>query len=353
MSEESGNSKSLISFNDVFGLGKVASSPAAAEVVKGITAGIYALYEPAHQYLLTRTVGAAKRAVAVKDAEAASKIASLYRNNPEIAEATQARILGLEFVRTERIAEAAARATHYANAVDDEQDVHPIHPDYAIEWMESVKDVSDDALVDIFAKLLANATQQKSGRVPKPVQDLVRRMDATGANLFVHVMRCATVVRPAPFAAVIASAGVDDVESQLGLLRDIGAIEFAASMNFRLPFLNADVSRAMSPDYQLPPSTIQLTETGRLLHNYLMPTTTGVGDTSLLFETPDLWFSTDGVFELRFDGFSIPVLPKTEPMRKPLFDDLPVQSDHRLFPLLSVWQQEGRLGQPTKTQPSS
>jgi hypothetical protein len=165
----------IITVTDLLGLGKAAEklTPAVAEIIKAIGAGAGRVYEPASIYLNERAQRAAERHNAVADAKA---YLELTTRSPDVLEAMRERILGTEYRRQENIDAAETEALQIAQSAPSEP-VREVHPDFMTEWVEGVKDVSDEMVRRYWAHLLAAAPATENGRVPKPVVDLLKLLD--------------------------------------------------------------------------------------------------------------------------------------------------------------------------------
>jgi hypothetical protein len=160
---------------DLLGLGKAAEklTPAATEIVKAVATGLGTLYHPVATYLETVAKGAADRKVALNDAAA---YLDLSTRSPAVLAAMRERLLGTEYRRQENIVAAQQQAVAIAQASPNKE-ARAVHPDFMAEWMEGVKDVSDDMVRSYWAHVLATAPATASGRVEKPVVDFLKLLD--------------------------------------------------------------------------------------------------------------------------------------------------------------------------------
>ncbi len=160
---------------DLLGLGKAVEklTPAVVKLIEAAQAGAGKIYEPAGVYLNSRAENAANRANALADAKA---FINLETRSPAVMQAMRERILGIEYRRQENIQEAQLEAARISQKNTSER-VHDINQDFFIDWIEGVKDVSDEQVRSAWAHILAGATSQPLGRVPKPIVDFLRQLD--------------------------------------------------------------------------------------------------------------------------------------------------------------------------------
>lgn len=169
--------KGEVSISDILGLGKAAEklTPVAQKVVEAVAGGLGKVYEPASIYLNSRAQNLADRHNALADAKAYLDIRT---RSPAVLEAMRQRILGIEYRRQENILAAEAVAIALAQELPHRAEgLRDIHPDFTVQWLEGVKDVSETKLRDAWAKLLAHAPFEQDGRVPKPVVDFLEQLD--------------------------------------------------------------------------------------------------------------------------------------------------------------------------------
>jgi hypothetical protein len=164
-----------VSITDLFGLGAATKNltPAVIEIIKAAGAGAGKVYEPASIYLNERAKGAAERHNALADAKA---YLDLKTRSPAVLEAMKERVLGTEYRRQENIMAAQQEAIGIAFDNTSET-VAEVHPDFMAEWVEGVKDVSDEMVRKYWSHLLAAAPMTKNGRVEKPVVDFLKSLD--------------------------------------------------------------------------------------------------------------------------------------------------------------------------------
>lgn len=159
-----------------------------AEIIKAIGAGAGKVYEPASIYFNERANGAADRHNAIADAKA---YLDLRTRSPAVLDAMKDRILGIEYHRQENIIDAEREAIGIAQDKQS-RETREIHPDFMVEWMEGVKDVSDDMVRHFWAHLLAEAPSTEAGRVPKPVVDFLKLLDRELCELLQYLY-CASL----------------------------------------------------------------------------------------------------------------------------------------------------------------
>lgn len=315
----------LIKVEDVFGLGKALNSPAAGEIAKAISAAAGIIIEPANIFAREAVAGAVRRHQLKKDAEAAAQIEAMYANNPVIAEATRARLLGIEYQRTERIINATQRAAQIASdAAKPEEEVHPIDEDFAREWTEAVKDTSHPDIVDMFATLLASAIKTPNGRYPKVSIELVRRMEPEGAAIFKELMGMWRWAKPLPKPVIDLYFRSFEQSQQIALLMDAGAIKADTAAEIAYPGFDAVGRRPGGRIVQGRYVAMFPTETGRILANALYES--GVQpeiDVDRLFASLDDWLDVreTGV-ELDVKGVKYTILPANKPLPEPPMVDL-------------------------------
>ena len=232
---------SLVNVNvqaDAAGLGKVAQhvTPLAIEVVRALGAAMGRVYRP----VAIIAEGAAQRHVRIQNLRAEAKLLAelgdkLPRDRlvvegeilPPVAELPKPRkpharrtkpkgnTIGFAThletpptidLRPDTALRSRARRLNEANEVRWQENIestfakafdlaqestvkpaHSIDSDFVAEWVEAVKNISNEQLQEVWARILIEAPTEEDGRVPKPVIDFMRQLDPKMARILKQI----------------------------------------------------------------------------------------------------------------------------------------------------------------------
>lgn len=175
-----------VMISDVLGIGKAAEklSPAATKIVEGMGALFSPFIESSRVYLEARARGAAQRHETESNIRQLSRMDKLLASQPVLAEAMKERLILTELRRQDNLHAALREAVDAANNSEMTGAIK-LDEDFLVEWMEGVKDISNEEARRIWASLLAAAPGTPEGRISKPAIDLLRQFDATICRCFV------------------------------------------------------------------------------------------------------------------------------------------------------------------------
>lgn len=239
-SSEDSTRSSLISIqlSDVFGLGKAAEqlSPAAGKVVEALVKLPDPGLSAAKIYLDARARGAAERHETTKNLKQISAVDNILASDPQLAEAMKARLISTEMRRQANIHAAIQKAVAIADTRQNNESLTDLDQDFVQEWVEGVKDISNDEVQKIWSNLLAAAPNLPAGRVSKPAFELLKLFDQPTANCFWE------------FAKIWSSVGFPSVKApsnwapfgtpiRLKLLLELGVVEEQVYSAMQVPYL--------------------------------------------------------------------------------------------------------------------
>lgn len=270
--KQSGGGFTLINVStDALGLGKLGKelSPIGIEIVRAVAKGFGAAYRPLGTYLNIVAEGAGNRHVRIADLKAQAKLQKQTESErrdetiavglvtslaapakskvPTKRKPKQTNRVEGRRVKSEKSSgrldddRMALRTSSRLRATEDRRQVnlelavlealilaelkHPDGPPYHIdedflaEWIEGVKDVSNDTLREMWAKLLSAAPLNPEGRVPKPVVDLLKQFDANLAQGLQALYLNGAITE---WRVPEIYAGVDDIAQEVGLAKYVG-----------------------------------------------------------------------------------------------------------------------------------
>ncbi|WP_312417305.1 DUF2806 domain-containing protein [Shinella sp.] len=172
----------------------------------------------------------------MKNLEQISKVEFLLSSDPVLAEAMKARLVSTEMRRQSNIHNASRQAVKIANNFPDGPKPQELDEDFVQEWVEGVKDISNEDVQNIWSRLLAAAPTMPNGRISRPALELLKQMDQPTALCFKE------------FAKIWSSVGFPSIKAppnwapfgvpvRLKLLMEIGVIERQLFSSFTIPHL--------------------------------------------------------------------------------------------------------------------
>ncbi len=238
--KKSAHSQSLVSISvsDVFGIGKAAEklSPAANKILEGLAKVVDPALSAAKIYMDERARGAAIRHETKSNIQQINSIENLLVGDPQLAEQMRNRLVATEMRRQANIHHSVEKALALTATATPERSLQDLDEDFVQEWVEGVKDVSNEIVQSIWAALLANSPAQLAGRISKPALELLKQFDQPTALMFLEFAKvwtsvgCPSIKAPArwaPFGTPI----------NFPLLKEIGVIEETTYRAFSLPGL--------------------------------------------------------------------------------------------------------------------
>lgn len=230
MSDESQSSPKTgglvnVNIEDVFGLGKVAAqlSPAASKIAEGLNRVLDPALSAAKIFLEDIAAGAAQRHNTKKNIQQINRMEKMLSADPALAEQMKARLVSTEMRRQANIHSTTMKAIELANRSEDTGTNVDLSDDFVQEWIEGVKDVSNEDVQSLWAALMANAPSTTAGRVSKPAIELLKQFDqATALMLGEYVKVWFSVGFPSTRTPVKWSPFGTEID--LSLLTEIGVL---------------------------------------------------------------------------------------------------------------------------------
>jgi hypothetical protein len=239
-SESEKANSSLISLNvsDVLGLGKAAEklSPVANKVLEGVGKIIDPGLSATKVYLETRARSAAERHETKKNLLQISEVDKILASDPHLAQAMKVRLIATEMRRQANIHATAQHALKIADSLDNDSPPADIDEDFIQDWVEGVKDISNEEVQKIWATLLAVAPKLAGGRISKPALELLKQFDQPTALCFVEFVKVLTSVGHPSVKAPLNWAPFGK-PIRLKLLLELGALEQQTLRAMALPSL--------------------------------------------------------------------------------------------------------------------
>jgi hypothetical protein len=211
-----------INVSDVLGLGKASEN--LKPVARSVANAFNEFFSPAIKYLDQRAEGAAHRHEVKADAKALQKLQNELTDDPTTLELVKSRFLMTEIRRQKNIQEATLLAIQHAEADSPDDAAQAIDEDFMADWVDAVKDVSNQDVRELWASILAEAPKSQDGRVPKPILDLLRQFDHSVAQSFGDFVK---LVVYGGLPSIFCGESWEKIgpRVEFSLLKDIGAIE--------------------------------------------------------------------------------------------------------------------------------
>ncbi|QUS54507.1 DUF2806 domain-containing protein [Pseudovibrio brasiliensis] len=211
--------------HDIFGFGKVAQSPAAKSIVEGIGK----LFDPVGQYMKIRAEGAALRYNTAADLALLKKFEAEGYDSSDLA-LVRDRFFSTELRRQANIESAVRLAIEQLDATQGSDTASEVDTDFFADWVEGVKDVSNQEVQKYWAKLLAATPKQDNGRLPKRLINFVKDIDEDVAREFSKLSELLRYTRCAFPTQLFSQLGKLGFEIDFRLLEEMGIVEVVNSV---------------------------------------------------------------------------------------------------------------------------
>ena len=230
-SEKSAQPLIAVSVTDLFGLGKAGGliAPQVERLLQALEKGASRIYGG---FLEPHLIGAARRNELRANLKAFSALKKAWDDDPGVIEHMRERLFSTEIRREFNIQAAAAEAIAHAHESKIDAESFEVDEDFIVEWIDGVKDVGNEAVRKIWARLLAAAPSRPDGRVPKAVVDLAKNFDSGTAKAF-ELAACLHRVFGAIPTNTELFTGLS-FNGRLELLADIGALEIQNSPTIKI-----------------------------------------------------------------------------------------------------------------------